>query len=867
MKTKNILLVQVLLLGLDLVSAPASIAQTFTTLHSFTAYPVVTNLDGASPNGFLLSGTTLYGTAQNGGRLKGGTLFKLNTDGTGFTTLHDFGGSDGFRPQGTLILANNTLYGTTSDGGTSNVGTVFKIDTGGTGFAVIHSFSGYGGGASPGAGLVLSGNTLYGAALYGGSSYYGLVFAVNTDGSGFTSLHSFDDSDGAFPEGALVLSNNTLYGTTHGDGSGTYGTVFAIHTDGTGFTNLHWSPYGNDARGMRAGLVLSGNTLYGTGEFGGSGFGVGVGAIFAVHTDGTGFTNLHDFPALNNNTNSEGAYPAAALVLSGNLLYGTAQNGGSAGAGTVFAVRTDGTGFTILHNFTGAYYPDYINRDGAYPSAAMVLSNNILYGMATAGGSSGQGTAYALNTDGSGFTVLHNFTATTGPSTNSDGAGPIAGLITNSTGNVLYGTAPAGGGAGNGTVFSVNSDGTGFRTLHSFTATSGPSPATNSDGAGPAAGLLLSGTTLYGTAYQGGRSGNGTVFSVNTDGTGFATLYSFAATSSSYPYSNSDGALPSGELVLSGGTLYGTASRGGSGDFGTVFAVNTDGTGFTNLHNFDFANDGGSPRGKLVLSGNTLYGAAYNGGSFYYGTVFAIHTDGTGFTNLQSLSLTNGGSPQFGLILSGNALYGTATQGGSVGDGTVFEINVDGTGLAALHNFTAPDPTYYTNRDGYDPQGLVVSGNTLYGAAYIGGNSGSGTVFALTSDGTSFKTLHNFPTTQFNGYSSTNNEGANPGSLMLLGNTLYGTAQYGGGSGNGTIFGLSFPPELTITPSGTNVILSWPTNYAGFSYAGYILQETLNLGSANGWAVADPFPPVIVNGHYQVTRPMLAPQFSYRLSR
>src|SRR6266404_421095 len=145
-----------------------------------------------------------------------------------------------------------------------------------------------------------------------------------------------------------------------------------------------------------------------------------------------------------------------------------------------------------------------------------------------------------------------------------------------------------------------------FTTLHSFTALSPydpPNPQTNSDGANPWAGLFTnsSGNTLYGTAQQGGSGGNGTVFAVNTDGTGFTNLHTFT-------YS-SDGAYPNG-LILSGNTLYGTAGGGGSGIHGTVFKVNTDGTGFTNLHSFNPNSDGGYPAAGLILSGNTLYGTA-----------------------------------------------------------------------------------------------------------------------------------------------------------------------------------------------------------------------------------------------------------------
>src|SRR5437870_1123142 len=123
-----------------------------------------------------------------------------------------------------------------------------------------------------------------------------------------------------------------------------------------------------------------------------------------------------------------------------------------------------------------------------------------------------------------------------------------------------------------------------FTTLYSFTATGDPY-YTNSDGTQPY-GLILSGSTLYGTAASGGSSGRGTVFALHTDGTGFTNLYSFSAASAYPDHINSDGANPSAGLILSGSTLYGTASSGGSSGYGTVFALHTDGMGFTNLHSF-----------------------------------------------------------------------------------------------------------------------------------------------------------------------------------------------------------------------------------------------------------------------------------------
>src|SRR5208283_4629696 len=108
------------------------------------------------------------------------------------------------------------------------------------------------------------------------------------------------------------------------------------------------------------------------------------------------FTNLYSFTFRNSGTNSDGSYPSASLVCSGPMLYGTAQMGGTSRNGTVFALSTNGTGFTTLHSFSD--HPGS-NYDGATPEAELVLSGNTLYGTAYAGGSSGNGTIFAVNID------------------------------------------------------------------------------------------------------------------------------------------------------------------------------------------------------------------------------------------------------------------------------------------------------------------------------------------------------------------------------------------------------------------------------------------------------------------------------------
>ena len=456
------------------------------------------------------------------------------------------------------------------------------------------------------------------------------------------------------------------------------------------------------------------------------------------------------------------------------------------------------------------------------------------------------------------FTTLHNFAG-------DDGTGPNA-LVTDSLGNTLYGTANSGGISGKGTVFAVPTDGTGFTNLHSFTATA-CYDCPNSDGAWPEAGPILSGNTLYGTASYGGTSGQGTVFKVSTDGTGFATLHSFTGTS--------DGAVLLAGLISSGNTLYGAARDGGSAGSGTVFRLDTDGSGFTNLYSFTAIagypstnSDGAEPLAGLVLSSNTLYGTAYYGGTSGNGTVFAVNSDGTGFRTLHSFTSipaypapqTNGDGalPQAGLILSGSTLYGATSGGGSAGGGAVFAVQTDGTGFTNLHSFPALPPyPNNTNRDGTAPRaGLILSGNTLFGTAYAGGSSSRGTVFAVNTDGTSFTVLHNF---------TGGSDGAGPfGVLVLSGNALYGTTSSGGSSGSGTVFSLSFLPQLSITGLGTNVALSWPVSYAGFDYTGYVLESTASLSPAAPW-VTNSAVPVVIGGQLTVTNPITGTQQFYRL--
>jgi uncharacterized repeat protein (TIGR03803 family) len=374
-----------------------------------------------------------------------------------------------------------------------------------------------------------------------------------------------------------------------------------------------------------------------------------------LHSVAADFTNLHDFRS------TDGDSPRGTLLVSSNTLYGITYSGGLAGNGTLFALHTDGTGFTNLHHFTVAE---------GFPNSGVLLSGSMLYGTTPLGGSNSRGMIYRINTNGSAFTNFYTFTNAM------NGAEPDAALV--AFGTELYGMCSSGGTGNVGTIFQLSTTTLAFATLHNFNG---------ADGQSPSAGLLCTGDTLYGPTTLGGAvslGSSGTLFKINTNASGFVDLYNFTSTSfNGSTLTNGDGANPDSVLVLSGNRLYGTTSAGGLFGDGTVFAVNIDGTGFTNLHNFA-GPDGLSPVGGLVLYADQLYGTANSGGDYSQGTIFKINTDGTGFTKVYQFTpadfngttYTNGDgyAPSGGLTISGRTLFGTAQEGGRFGYGTVFAL-------------------------------------------------------------------------------------------------------------------------------------------------------------------------------------------------
>ncbi len=342
-----------------------------------------------------------------------------------------------------------------------------------------------GGGATPLGGLVVSsdGSTLYGTTLEGGTGNFGTVFSLPITGGTPTNLAMFNGTNGSGVAAGLILSNNTLYGTTEYGGASQSGTVFSVPTTGgtpTALTSFYGAEDGPGAI-PRSGLVLTNNMLYGTAYQGGLN---GDGTVYSLSASGGGTTdNVIMGP------NNIGLNPIGGLTLSsdGSTLYGTTSAGGNTTGGAIFSVPVGGVRATFLSEFTSA--------TGADSQAAMILVGSTLYGTASDGGPGGGGTVFSVPVTGGTPTVIASFDGT-------DGSYLLGGLVL--WNNTLYGTASEGG-VSYGVVFSVPITGGTPKVIATFNGSNGNTPW---------AGLVLSNNILYGTTAFGGPEEDGSVFSL-----------------------------------------------------------------------------------------------------------------------------------------------------------------------------------------------------------------------------------------------------------------------------------------------------------------------------------------------------------------
>jgi uncharacterized repeat protein (TIGR03803 family) len=434
-----------------------------------------------------------------------------------------------------------------------------------------------------------------------------------------------------------------------------------------------------------------------------------------------------------------GQYPAVGVTFdSHGTMYGTTTQGGPSfnptgnqgifnnGLGTIWKY-TPSAGLTSLFAFSGETSP---SNNGYRPLTPLSIDGQgNLYGTTYYGGNDfspnvnnhfGWGTLFKYSSGGQ-FSVLYEFN---GP----DGANPIGGHLFDSQGN-LWGTTwqggigwnPTLGGFGLGTVFEYSSGGT-LTNPVLFTSSNGGG---NIDG-----GMATDGQgNYYGTTYEGGTNGFGTLFQYNSTTGQLTTLFNFNR--------NPNGSLPAATVTYDGkGNLYGTTYQGGSHSSasnyccGTVWKYSLSSGVLTTLVNFDgdtVPADGQSPMGGVTLDNNgNLYGTTIYGGTAGDGIVYEYSSTGV-LSTLVTFSGPNGQNPEGNLVFdsSGN-LWGITNQGGTPGYGTVYELTPNAGG-GTCGGVTVSSLTF-------NPSSIPNGGTTTGTVTLSGPAPSGGSVVGLTDD-------------------------------------------------------------------------------------------------------------------------------------
>jgi len=616
--------------------------------------------------GELIKGSDgkLYGTTYQGGVNNYGAAYSLTIGATPtLTILHSFNagaGAGGAYPYaGVTEGSDGKLYGTTYNGGANGVGVVYSLTKDGLTFTDVHDFSASADGAYPESQLTKSSTgTLYGVTYYGGASNDGTLYKVSSTGV-YSQLYAFDGNYGSQPYWQpIIAADGKLYGVTQAGGSngiGYYGAGVVYKYDLTANTISVFSTF-DGINGYYANAITQGTdkNFYGTSQYGGktsaeAGFSNGNGSAFKISSTGT-LSLIYSFY-------THTGFNSYGRLVQGpdGQFYGTTYSGGYYNQGTIYKSDANGN-MTILHHFNN-YQPVY---EGYNAQAGLIVGKDgNLYGATASGGIYGYGTIYKISTTGT-FTVLYNLKGIQGYNIQ-------APLLQGTDGN-FYGVCYQGGVNGVGTIFKLA--GSTMTILHQFANANG-------QGIYPQYGLAQdSSGNLYGATYQGGANSVGTLYEINTTGTSFNTIYSFTSGTGNkgyYPYAGLlySGGTMYGMTQSGGANSYGTIFK---------FTPATSSVTPTVLHDFAYATDGYYPRYTLAAGPDgKFYGTALYGGVNSGGTTFSIDTSNN-FTALYSLSnavATNAYYPQDGVIVgSDNNLYVTTRSGGDFSLGTIDTIDI-----------------------------------------------------------------------------------------------------------------------------------------------------------------------------------------------
>jgi len=769
---------------------------TISNLYSFSD-----GNDGGLPYAGLARGVdgSLYGTTYRGGATTNGTVFRITTNGV-LGTVASFDGASSAFPAAALALGSDgNFYGTTTGGGSYGKGAVFRVAPDGNVLAALWSFSGGSDGASPMSGLLLaSDGALYGTTAIGGDYGAGTVFGITTNGALLT-LVQFDGYNGANPQATLIQGpDGRLYGTTRDGGAKGKGVVFAIHVNS--FPQITRQPVSQDEF-TGADVVLN------VGAFGGAPLGyqwrkngTNVSDSGNLAGSATDTVTLSNVTLANAGTYSVLITNSLGSVLSSNAILSITSSPPIFTLQPVGGALIPGSRASFCVEAVGSLPLSYQWRKNGIPLAdgtnASGSSSHCLTLNAAMEPDSGTYTAIVTNSIGSAVSseavlavipaslpgtrmaTLHWFTG-------DEGGGSPNGLVQASNGS-LYGTTVYGGAHQGGTIFRASPDGA-FVTLFSLSWTNGALPAA----------ALVEGADgfLYGTTEYGGDYGAGTAFNVTLDGE-LASLHSFSGLA--------DGRNPYAALLHGAdGNFYGTAQGGGLYDEGTIVRLTPDGV-LESLYYFRGDASGGAPVAALVQGADgSIYGTTPNGGSNNCGSVFKLLPDGR-LTNLYSFRSDAGSFPPapnhtVAALVQGadGAFYGTTKHSTLMGvpvEGAIFKLTTNGV-FTSLYAFNAFVPS-----DGWFPEASLIQGadGNFYGTTYGGGVNRLGTVFRVTPAGV-MTTL-----VSFDGFDT----GAHPMSALVTGTngSFYGTTTDAGLGGHGTVFRLSFAPQVIAQPADLTVL-------------------------------------------------------------
>ena len=761
-----------------------------------------------SPGNLVLGPNDYFwGTTKGGGAFGQGAIYKVKADGSDWQTVVEFTGNGttnkGGNPLAGLTFDNlNTFWGTTSSGGAFNYGTVFKFDATTGVLTTLVEFTGNGAsekGASPSGKLTRDSSGYYwGTTSGGGSSNLGTVFRVHIQSGSLTTAIEFTgngaSNKGSYPSSGLISDfAGNFWGMTENGGAGGSGTIFKINLSSgilTTVIEFTGETGANKGRNPAGDLTGNGSDFWGTTQNGGAN---GFGTVFKLNRTTGILTTVVEFTY--NGASNKGQRPQTTLRLDGaGNFWGTTQTGGSYSQGTVFKLdSTTGTLTTVIE-FTGNTF----TNKGSTPQAGFSAdSAGSLWSCTYWGGASGGGTVFKLNPATGVLTTVLEFPG----GSFTKGTSPVAGLTPDGAG-FLWGSTSTGGTTGLGTLFKIAAPAAPSLTASVLTTVVHfTGNGASNKGSAPQATLRPDGASnLWGATLTGGANGHGTVFKVNISTGVLTTLVEFTGNAAT-----NKGSQPRAELLDDGsGFFWGTTSLGGAGDHGTVFKINTALGLLTTVAEFTGtggATIGRTPCGGLVADGGGyLWGTTASGGTGGFGTVYKIHATSGAFTSVLEFTgngaSNKGAAPRSRLTPDGAGYLWGTTEDGALGDGTVFKVHIATGQMTTVVQFTGNGPT---NRGNHPLAALTSDGSgRLWGSTRSGGTGGQGTVFSiLTNTGVLTTEL------DLTGNGPQANNGSSPGSGALYFHSdgrLYGTTSDGGPNHDGTVFRLHFEgaPEIIV---------------------------------------------------------------------